>query len=122
MGWTRIAELHRALEPSSAGGSCPTVVLSGAKGRGGACSHRLQGGLSGPRRGCAALASWRNLRDADLLEWVVTWRLEALPVSGAFRQEVRIISSAFLCQWQINVLSILYNSFFPLFYLSLWLS
>lgn len=77
MGWTHIAELHRALELSSADGSCPTVVLSGAKGRGGACSHRLQGGL------CAALASWRNLRDADLLEWVVLWHLEALPVSGA---------------------------------------
>lgn len=89
MGWTRIAEPHRALEPSSPGGSCPTVVLSGAK---------VVGRAVGPGRGCAALASWRNLRDADLIEWVVSWHLEALPVSGAFRQEVRIISSAFLCQ------------------------
>lgn len=69
MGWTCIAELHRALNLPSAR-HCPTVVLSGAEGEG------VLSQVAG-RAGCdwvegVSLACWVESERCWLTEWVVT--------------------------------------------------
>lgn len=93
--------------------------------RGGGCSHRLHvagRAVYDPVEDALLLPAGRNLKDADLIEWVVTCHLEALPVNGAFRpgngDNFFLRSCA---QWPINVLRILNNSSLCLFNLPLWL-
>lgn len=81
MGWTRIAELHTALNLPSAR-HCPPVVLSGAEGGGGALTGCREGWLW-LGRGCFSCllgGIWEMLTYRMSGDW-----FGALPVTGGFR-------------------------------------